>query len=205
MSNKDHKEPFCPPISEVDAHLWRKATEDVKKLNKEDVSFCRPDTKQKPTIFPAPLVNTHDNHHHNHDNEVAKNISKKNDKSSYQIDKATAEKLRRGKLKIEARIDLHGMTQGQAYDVLVSFLINCHKQGKRCVLVITGKGRKYDKIGEESGKNWIESKPGILREKLPLWLGTKPLNEIILKTQEAKAKDGGSGATYVLIRKNRIK
>ncbi len=113
------------------------------------------------------------------------------------IDGCTDEKLRRGKFAIEGRIDLHGMRQNEAKVQLARFLTRCHGAGKRCVLVITGKGKP------DEGRDWWEGRPGVLRDAVPGWLAEKPLSDIVLKAHPAQAKDGGAGAMYVLLRRKR--
>lgn len=108
--------------------------------------------------------------------------------SSAQLDRRTEDKLRKGKMEIEARIDLHGYTQEQAYAALNEAIPAWQKQGKRCVLVITGKGRGGD---------------GVLRQKVPQWLDAFPLSPIVLKFFTARIRDGGEGALYVYLRRIR--
>jgi DNA-nicking Smr family endonuclease len=90
--------------------------------------------------------------------------------------------LRRGRLEPEARLDLHGMTQNGAYRALLRFLAAAQVDGKKLVLVITGKG-------------------GILRGQLPLWLGQTDLHALVAGLSEAHVRHGGGGAFYVLLRK----
>lgn len=114
------------------------------------------------------------------------------------IDARTNEKLRRGKFEIDATIDLHGFRQSEARAELVKALTRCHVRGKRCVLVITGKGNR-----QQEGKDWWDGKPGVLKQMVPQWLGEAPLAAFVLQTHPAQAKHGGSGALYVLLRKKR--
>ncbi len=102
---------------------------------------------------------------------------------------------RLSKPSITAKLDLHGMTQEQAHHRLSSFIANAQKQNKKCVLIVTGKGR-------EAGKNWWESS-GILREQVPHWLDTEPNKSRISTYSIARPEHGGIGALYVFIRKGR--
>ena len=113
------------------------------------------------------------------------------------MDVGRFQKLRRGKLKPEARIDLHGKTAADAQADLTSFLFRAHASGKRLVLVITGKGRSSDDSGP------IPSRPGVLRRSLPQWVSRPPLSSIVLETTEAHLRHGGSGAFYVYLRRAR--
>lgn len=106
-------------------------------------------------------------------------------------DGRTDERLRRGKLPVQARIDLHGHTQAQARAALIHFLLDCHARDVRCALVITGKGRGDAQDGAG----------GVLRRHFPEWIASGPLQKIVLATHPARARDGGSGAFYVLLRR----
>ena len=110
---------------------------------------------------------------------------------SLSIDKRTDEKLRRGKMRPEGTLDLHGHTREEARHALIQFIQRGHAQGKRAVLIITGKGYHSAEPG------------GILRQAVPEWLEEHPLNQIVLKYHKAQPKDGGEGALYVLIRRKR--
>jgi DNA-nicking Smr family endonuclease len=101
------------------------------------------------------------------------------------FDAATREKLKRGKLAIEARLDLHGMTQDEAYAALHRFIRRAGDAGARTLLVITGKGR----LGG-----------GTLRRMVPLWLQEAELRNVVLAVETSRAKDGGEGALYVRLR-----
>lgn len=106
-------------------------------------------------------------------------------------------KLRRGKLNPESRIDLHGMTLARAQPALTGFILRAQGQGKRLVLVITGKGRNSPDEGP------IPVRRGILRHAVPQWLRSSPLDGIVLQISEAHAKHGGAGAFYVYLRRSR--
>ncbi len=104
------------------------------------------------------------------------------------VDRRTAERLRRGLLPIEGRIDLHGMDQAQAHIALAGFITHHWKLGARCVLVITGKGTR----GE-----------GVLKRAVPRWLTDPPLAARVLSFGQARPGDGGAGALYILLRRKR--
>lgn len=105
------------------------------------------------------------------------------------LDRRTAERFRRGRMDLDGRIDLHGMTQAQAHGALAAFVHRAWTQGRRCLLVITGKG------GYSGG--------GVLRQAAPRWLAEPVLARMILGVEPAQPKDGGDGAFYVLIRRRR--
>ncbi len=97
-------------------------------------------------------------------------------------------KLSRGRQEIEARLDLHGMTQMRAHRALSGFLQRAHHDGLTFVLVITGKG----KAGGESG---------VLRRQVPQWLSLPEFRAFVIGFEEAHIGHGGEGALYVRIRR----
>lgn len=113
------------------------------------------------------------------------------------MDRKAFTRMKRGKLAVEARIDLHGMTLDQAHPRLVSFIMNAHASGKRLVLVITGKGRR----SAESGP--IPVPHGILKHQVPQWLRSGMLGHAVLQIAQAHQSHGGSGAFYVYLSRNR--
>ena len=106
------------------------------------------------------------------------------------IDRRTAERLRRGQIAIEAQIDLHGLTQDEAFAAIQTFLAESLQAGRRCVLVITGKGTARD-----GG--------GVLRSSVPRWLTEGIYREHLIGIALAFPQHGGEGALYVLLRRVR--
>jgi DNA-nicking Smr family endonuclease len=115
------------------------------------------------------------------------------------LDRRSALRLQRGKTVIDGRIDLHGMTQSQARSALSTFVTSGHRHGHRCLLVITGKGRR-PKAGSDAP--W-GSEPGILRRMVPNWLEEPPIAGCVLAYSPAQPEHGGSGALYVLLKRRR--
>ncbi|MEO0750920.1 MAG: Smr/MutS family protein [Pseudomonadota bacterium] len=115
------------------------------------------------------------------------------------MDKKAYDRLKRGKLKPQARIDLHGMTLDQAHPALVAFIMSSYAKERRLVLVITGKGQGKDRA--DLGP--IPERPGILRRNVPHWLQTPPLVQVVLQVSEAHGRHGGGGAYYVYLRRRR--
>jgi len=101
--------------------------------------------------------------------------------------------LSRGRKEIDARLDLHGMTQTRAHRVLSDFLHRAHIDGLTFVLIITGKG----KMGAESER-------GVLRRQVPQWLSLPEFRTLVVGFEEAHIGHGGAGALYVRIRRARI-
>ena len=100
--------------------------------------------------------------------------------------------LSRGRKQIDARLDLHGMTQHRAHRALSGFLERAHSDGLTFVLVITGKG----KFGAESER-------GVLRRQVPQWLSLPEFRSMVVGFEEAHIGHGGEGALYVRIRRSK--
>ena len=98
-------------------------------------------------------------------------------------------RVARGREAIDARIDLHGLTQAQAHSALLHFLRNAQARDARLVLVITGKGRG--------------SEPGVLRRQVPQWLGLPEFRAFVVGFEDAHLAHGGEGALYVRVRRTR--
>ena len=120
-------------------------------------------------------------------------------KPAIHMDKKAYDRLKRGKLKPQGRIDLHGMTMDQAHPALIAFIMSSYAKERRLVLVITGKGQ--GKAREDVGP--IPERPGILRRNVPHWLQTPPLAQVVMQVSEAHGRHGGGGAYYVYLRRNR--
>lgn len=118
------------------------------------------------------------------------------------LDAKLARRIRRGQIEIDARLDLHGMTQAMAHAALRQFLLRCTAQNMRTVLVITGKGRAERE--NEAGAWWAvgDREPkGVLRRNLPDWLADPSMKPLILGYETAAHQHGGSGAFYVRLRR----
>lgn len=108
------------------------------------------------------------------------------------FDRRTRQKLARGRETIDARIDLHGMTQTEAHGALGHFLRRSQADGCRFVLIVTGKGVRGD--GETRG---------VLRRKVPQWLALPEFRELVVGFEAAHIGHGGEGALYVRLRRSR--
>jgi DNA-nicking Smr family endonuclease len=98
------------------------------------------------------------------------------------------DKIAKGRVSIGGRVDLHGMTQSEAHNLLLAFLRTAHDRGLRYVLVITGKG-------SSSGGD------GVLKRSVPDWLATGPFRLLVSGYDEAARHHGGGGALYVRMRR----
>ncbi len=101
----------------------------------------------------------------------------------------TMRRLKRGQFPIQDHADLHGLTRKEAQDRIREFLIESHKKGFRCVLIVHGRGL-----------NSPSSFP-VLKEQIPVWFNRGPVRKIVLAFATARPYDGGAGAVYVLLRR----
>jgi DNA-nicking Smr family endonuclease len=107
------------------------------------------------------------------------------------LDTGLVQKLRLGMFSRQAHLDLHGMTADRAQSEVERFLLNAVRDGLRCVLIVHGRGR---------------NSPGqvpVLKDRLKLWLTRGKLARVILAFATARPHDGGPGALYILLRRER--
>jgi DNA-nicking Smr family endonuclease len=169
-------------LSDEDRVLWTIVARTTTPLKgRKSVEEPAPAAMPTPQAFaeslaPAPVV-------------APKPVPKKPAPVQAGMDRPIHDKLKNGRLPIEGRVDLHGMTQDQAYALLHSFLSRAHANGVRFVLVITGKG-------SSSGGD------GVLRRAVPGWLATAPFRSLVSSHDHAARNHGGAGALYVRLRRN---
>jgi DNA-nicking Smr family endonuclease len=105
------------------------------------------------------------------------------------MDPLVTAKLRAGQYSPEASMDLHGQNAEQARAALINFIRHAYNKGQRSLVVVTGRGKN-----SPGGL-------GVLRKSMQEWLTRNPLKRVVLAFCTAKAKDGGTGAVYILLRK----
>jgi DNA-nicking Smr family endonuclease len=110
------------------------------------------------------------------------------------FDRRLKQRLVRGTEAIEARVDLHGKTQSEAYAALFSFLRKAQSDGAKFVLVITGKGGSAREDGSERG---------VLKRQVPQWLRLPEFRRYVLGFEDAHHRHGGAGALYLRIKRQR--
>lgn len=120
--------------------------------------------------------------------DIAPPPPSKEHKVGRHLDRPTHDKLAKGRLEIEARVDLHGLTQHEAHGLLLSFLHRAHASGLRYVLVVTGKGS-------------TQKGDGVLRRVVPEWLATPAFRSVVGSHDSAARNHGGGGALYVRLRR----
>jgi DNA-nicking Smr family endonuclease len=117
------------------------------------------------------------------------------------VDGRTAERLRKGAIEPDARIDLHGFTEEAAHRALEAFLRGAAASGARLVLVITGKGLKPSAPDEPFDLELDRRTRGVLKAMVPRWLQEPGLVRLVADVRTAHRKHGGAGALYVYLRK----
>jgi len=119
------------------------------------------------------------------------------------FDRNAGRRLRSGRIEIEARLDLHGMTQDEAHRALRSFLNGCQARGLRWVLVITGKGRSGPDDVDASGMFATQRGRGVLKRNVPRWLAEPDIRSLVVSYASAALHHGGEGALYIQLRMRR--
>jgi len=112
------------------------------------------------------------------------------------LERRLKQRVARGREPIDARIDLHGMTQSQAHSALLGFLRRSQADGSRMVLVVTGKGT-------DRGDRDPAAPRGVLKRQVPLWLALPEFRSLIVGFENAHIGHGGQGALYVKLRRPR--
>ncbi len=173
-------------LSEDDARLFRSAMADAKKLAGRD--GAGPKTAAR--VPPAPRPGAAAGPPPRNGPAASARLPHLDTGVAAGLDARTMGRLRRGQIRPEARIDLHGMTRTEAHAALNVFMARVENTGRRCIIVITGKGR-------------VSEGGGVLRNEVPGWLNAPAIRSSILGFAEAQPRDGGAGALYVLLKRAR--
>ena len=187
MSGKERGRKSPPSgLSPEEKLLWVEAMRDAKALPRRQRQVPKPEAKKAVTAKPGPA----------RPRPTTPKVRKAPPPpplaagAIVDVDRRTAERLKRGQMEVEATLDLHGHTRAEAHGELDAFLAAAHAGGRRCVLIVTGKGAS--KAGG-----------GVLRAEVPKWLNEAPNRDRILAFAGARPQHGGGGALYVLLRRRR--
>ena len=112
------------------------------------------------------------------------------------LEKNTLKKIKKGKLRIESVLDLHGFTINESKEKVVDFILRNYKVKKRLLLLITGKGKRLP-----VSDGWRGT--GKLKENVPLWLSSVQLSKYILWFDSANPENGGEGALMIYLKKSK--
>ncbi len=190
-------------LSEDEVTLWRKVADTAERLRPEARPHDLPKPKPKPIrkprahVTPAlPEFEVGSNANGSPSmHDLMGTVSERVARQPVQMDKKAFGRMKRGKLVPEGKIDLHGMTVDQAHGALTGFILRAHGEGKRLVLVITGKGKSKRDEGP------IPTRRGVLKHQVPQWFALPPMKSCILQVAEAHIRHGGTGAYYVYLRR----
>lgn len=172
-------------LSQEERALWRAATSDVRRRAGRGAAAPAPEAPSAAPRDPNPRRAA--------PHLPAPSFAALTPDRAPGLDRRTEERFRRGRMPVEARLDLHGMTQAEAHAALGDFLAAAQDAGRRCVLVITGKGFRRGDDGAA----------GVLRGAAPRWLNEPANRARLLAFAPAQAKDGGAGALYLLLKRRR--
>jgi DNA-nicking Smr family endonuclease len=180
-----------PPrrLSDDDEALWHTVTRSIVPLKRRRARRGEPGSARasgkpaKPQAKPAPISSSP---------RVPTGPAPKVPPPLMPIDRKLKQRLARGQIEIDGRIDLHGRTLSEAHSALLRFLHRAQREGAKTVLVITGKGGPDPERGR-----------GVLRRQVPLWLALPDLRAYVLAVEEAHVAHGGAGALYVRLRRGR--
>lgn len=115
------------------------------------------------------------------------------------VNGGTEERLRKGQLEPDAKIDLHGMTEAVAHPALLRFLDGARARGFRLILVVTGKGNPR----RDEDAAWMRAPHGVLKQMVPRWLNEPDAAALIASIRPAHVRHGGDGALYVYLKRPR--
>jgi len=195
-------------LTQDELALWRKVAEQAERLHPRRGNPPspppRPAQKAKPKPAQGDALPSFDPFHLGQSakplsgrHDLKPTLSQQMSTAPVQMDRKAFTRMKRGKLKPEARLDLHGMRLDRAHPALVQFILGAQARGRRLVLVITGKG----KPGPDTGP--IPTPRGVLKHQVPQWLAMPPLAQAVLQVSPAHVSHGGEGAYYVYLRRPR--
>lgn len=187
-------------LSPEERALWDSVARQAKPLDRLKAKLPEPQPKpvpKPPEKPPLPQIRMGQGPSAPRGHDLAPSIETHLSAHPVRMDRKQHTRLKRGKLEPEARIDLHGMTLDRAHTALIGFVLRAESQGKRLILVITGKGKDRDDGGP------IPTRLGVLRHQVPHWLQLPPLAQLILQVTPASQKHGGHGAYYVYLKRRR--
>src|ERR1700742_3273744 len=176
-------------LSEEEHALWESAAKQIKPLRKRARPVKAPGAEASPPATPVTAPPSVKAGLPSKPNPLPPSIP-----PLAPIGRRERSQLSRGRKEIDARLDLHGMTQTRAHRALSDFLRRAHADGLTFVLVITGKGRSGERDADR----------GVLRRQVPQWLSLPEFRTMVVGFEEAHIGHGGEGALYVRIRRVRI-
>lgn len=194
-------------LSEEERKLWRAVVKDAKPLVSAGLvpkpELSRPAEMPKPGKSVPQVERVTSDHSEGEIKTPARAPARAAAPPLTGLDRRTSQRLARGQLEAEARLDLHGLRQDEAEEALFRFLTRSRAAGLRLVLVITGKGESPFTRHTLHGRHYHEApeRSGVLRAALPVWLASPRFRAEAAGFQPAHPKHGGGGAFYIRLRK----
>ncbi|MES2905772.1 MAG: Smr/MutS family protein [Pseudomonadota bacterium] len=189
MSKPPRDKSWHPPLDADDAALWEDVKKSVKRLRPGETRLLVKAKAKTPPKPKLPLIKPEKI-------ETKPPLIKKPAiavEPAEQFDRMTLRKIKTGRVKVDDSIDLHGLRQDTAHRALESFIFNARERGYKLVLVVTGKGNRFNK-GE-----------GVLKTQVPRWLKEGDLSRAVIGFSKAAQSHGGDGAFYVRLKKKRAR
>ncbi len=169
-------------LSKDERALWKTFTKAIKPIRAPALDIDEPDPDDAPAPPPRLKARAAKSV------TLAPRVEKPAPPPLAPLDRRMKQRVARGKLTIDGKLDLHGMTQDEAHAALARFLRNASAREKKLVLVITGKGTRGD---------------GVLRRQVPQWLSLPEFRDCVIGFEQAAIAHGGEGALYVRVRRHR--
>lgn len=174
-------------IDEKDRLFWSDAIKEIKPIEQKNIL---PEISKK-----LPIV-IHQRHHFAAKQEFSTYSKAFEDTKFNGIDKATLKKFKQEQFKIEAVLDLHGKREDDAFEKVEDFIVQNFAGGKRCVVIVTGKGGLHQ-------TDDVYMPRGVLKKQVPQWLNMPRIRSMILVFKNPSERLGGGGALYILLKRNR--
>ncbi len=178
------------PLSSDERALWDHVTRSVRRAVSDVPSVSETKEPKEADEVAKPAIPSKRARRHFESQPQAPRHQDLRPGATHEMDGRTAKRFKRGKLPIDARLDLHGHTQQMAHRALNRFIEDAFHVGYRTVLVVTGKGGR-------------DGEPGVLWRMVPIWLNETPLRQWISGFSHAAPRDGGTGALYVRVKRRR--
>ena len=174
------------PIDDEDVLFWHDAVQNVAPMPHTSAIEGKP----------APKIRINEHRYYAVRQEFSTYSKALEDMEFGGIDRMTLRKFKKEEFAVEAVLDLHGLTEDAAFVKVDEFIPRCFAQGKRCVVIVTGKG--YHQAEDD-----VFAVRGVLRHQVPQWLNLPRLRAMILIFKHPSARLGGVGALYILLKRKR--
>ena len=191
QKNGISNEPAPAHLSDEERALWTGFVRSITPLREATDTPEAPAPESEPVAPVTPVTPQSVNH-------PAPPVPEKKSPPLAPLGRRLRQRVGRGREPIDARFDLHGMTQTEAHAALRRFLHRAQVEGARTVLIVTGKGtgRSPDDRGDDAARD-----RGVLKRQVPLWLALPEFRALVIGFEEAHASHGGQGALYVRLRR----